>query len=222
MVWSIRLISAGNFSNGLMPVNIDGGDGRGKWGYIDKDLNIVVPAHYNWTWDFSEGLAAVEDEDGKWGFLAVDNVSTNPDTPVAYASTQSVVVDGFPVEFQCYALKDSNGNDTNYIKLRDVASVLNGTAVQFNVGWDGAVNIETGKGYTPNGSEMKTPFYGDRAYENATAETRINGSPAALDAIVLKDDAGGAYTYYKLRDLGTALGFRVDWSAEKGIFIETK
>lgn len=47
-------------------------------------------------------------------------------------------------------------------------------------------------------------------------------APAALDAIVLKDDVGGAYTYYKLRDLGTALGFTVDWSADKGIFIETK
>lgn len=142
--------------------------------------------------------------------------------PVAYASTQSVLVDGSPVEFQCYALKDANGNATNYIKLRDVASVLSGSAAQFNVGWDGAVNIEPGKGYTSNGSEMKTPFSGDRAYETATAETRINGSPAALDAIVLRDDAGGAYTYYKLRDLGTALGFRVDWSTEKGIFIETK
>lgn len=143
-------------------------------------------------------------------------------TLTAYTSTQSVQVDGKAVTFQCYALKDASGNDTNYIKLRDVASVLNGTAVQFNVGWDGAVNIETGKGYTPNGSEMNTPFSGNRAYENATAETRINGSRAALDAIVLKDDAGGAYTYYKLRDLGAALGFRVDWSAEKGIFIETK
>lgn len=163
------------------------------------------------------------DDEFFFNFLVTDvPEETSLVDPVAYASTQSVLVDGSPVEFQAYALKDANGNDTNYIKLRDVASVLNGTAVQFNVGWDGAVNIETGKGYAPNGSEMKTPFSGNRAYENATAETRINGSRAALDAIVLKDDNGGAYTYYKLRDLGAALGFRVDWSAEKGIFIETK
>lgn len=140
----------------------------------------------------------------------------------AYASTQNVLVDGESVEFQCYALKDENGNDTNYIKLRDVASVLSGTAAQFNVGWDGMVNIETGKAYQPNGSEMKTPFRGNRAYEPATATTNVNGSRARLDAIVLKDDNGGAYTYYKLRDLGDALGFQVDWTKEKGIFIETK
>ena len=139
----------------------------------------------------------------------------------AYASTQAVLVDGSTVTFQAYALKDANGNDTNYVKLRDVAQVLNGTAVQFEVGWNGAVNIETGKSYTSNGSEMKTPFSGNRAYSPATAPTNINGAPAALEAIVLLDDSGGAYTYYKLRDLGTALGFQVDWSAEKGIFIET-
>lgn len=139
----------------------------------------------------------------------------------AYASTQAVLVDGSTVTFQAYALKDANGNDTNYVKLRDVAQVLNGTAVQFEVGWNGAVNIETGKSYTSNGSEMKTPFSGNRAYSPATAPTNINGAPAALEAIVLLDDDGGAYTYYKLRDLGTALGFQVDWTAEKGIFIET-
>ena len=147
--------------------------------------------------------------------------STGP-VKTAYAYTQTVLVDGSPVEFQAYALKDANGNDTNYVKLRDVAQVLNGTAVQFNVGWDGAVNIELPKGYTPNGSEMKTPFSGDRTYEIASAVTYVNGFPASLTAIVLKDDAGGAYTYYKLRDLGRALGFKVDWSAEKGIFVETK
>lgn len=144
---------------------------------------------------------------------------------LAYASTQDVLVDGKSVEFQCYALKDEAGNDTNYIKLRDVAQILNGTAVQFEVGWDGeaqAINIETGKAYTSNGSEMSTPFSGNRAYEDATATTNVNGTPVSLSAILLKDDSDTGYTYYKLRDLGDALGFKVDWSEEKGIFIETK
>ena len=47
----------------------------------------------------------------------------------AYASTQTVLVDGSAVIFQAYALKDAYGNDTNYVKLRDVAQILNGTAV---------------------------------------------------------------------------------------------
>ena len=159
--------------------------------------------------------------------------SVQPETPaqpvqpqqpagaMAYASTQSVDVDGRKLSFQMYALKDANGNPTNYIKLRDVAFALNGTAAQFEVSWDGAVNIRPGQTYTPNGSEMSTPFSGDRAYEPAASETRINAAAANLEAIVLKDDQGGAYTYYKLRDLGKALGFNVGWSGERGIFVET-
>ena len=85
-----------------------------------------------------------------------------PEMPVqsvqlAYASTQTVTVDGKAVKFEMYALKDAKGNDTNYIKLRDLAYTLNGTAGQFEVGWNGAINIEPGKGYTANGSEMSTP-----------------------------------------------------------------
>lgn len=139
----------------------------------------------------------------------------------AYASTQAVEVDGKKVEFQMYALKDANGNDTNYVKLRDVAATLNGTPAQFEVSWDGAVNIVTGQLYTPNGSEMSTPFSGDRAYTVPASQTKVNGSAAALESIVLTDDSGNGYTYYKLRDLGTALGFTVDWSAEQGVFIQT-
>lgn len=144
-----------------------------------------------------------------------------PSGNLAYASTQSVTVDGKAVNFEMYALKDAAGNPTNYIKLRDIASVVNGTKAQFEVGWNGAVNIETGKPYTANGSEMSTPYSGDRAYTPATAVTNVNGSAAGLEAIVLTDDNGGAYTYYKLRDLGRALGFNVGWSAEKGVFVET-
>lgn len=147
--------------------------------------------------------------------------SAMPTGGTAYASTQEIEVDGKKVTFEAYALKDEKGNDTNYIKLRDVANVLNGTAAQFEVGWDGSVSITTGKAYTPNGTEMSTPYSGNRAYQEASAATLVNGSAVELSAILLTDDAGNGYTYYKLRDLGTALGFTVDWTAERGIFIET-
>ena len=168
-----------------------------------------------------EGLFCAMEDEAIYLAVATSSNPAVPTQPTAYASTQNVLVNGKSIEFQCYALKDKNGNDTNYIKLRDVANVLNGTSAQFQVGWDGAVNIETGKRYTPTGSEMSTPFSGNRTYETATAKTRINGTAAALSAILLKDDSGNGYTYYKLRDLGTALGFKVDWTAQKGIFIET-
>lgn len=221
------------FSDGLAGVkniyltkDVDGEEFlTGNWGFIDKTGKTVVPFQFLSVKSFRNGIGAYEDDhrglssNKWWGFLAIEGYAP---TETAYASTQSVLVNGESVEFQCYALKDEVGNLTNYVKLRDVAAVFNNTKAKFNVGWNGAVNIETGKGYTPNGSEMKTPYSGDRAYEMAASTTNINGKPAALEAIVLKDDTGGAYTYYKLRDLGAVLGFKVDWSAEKGIFIETK
>ncbi|MDE6107914.1 MAG: hypothetical protein K2F83_04475 [Oscillospiraceae bacterium] len=144
-----------------------------------------------------------------------------PSTGTAYPSTQTVDLDGKKVEFQMYALKDADGNPTNYVKVRDLALALNGTKAQFAVGWDGAVNLESGKAYAPNGSENKTPYSGEQTYTVPVNPTNVNGSASDLQAIVLTDKDGGAYTYYKLRDLGKALGFNVDWSAEKGVFIET-
>lgn len=142
-------------------------------------------------------------------------------SPTAYVSTNKVEVDGEPVSFQMYALRDSNGNNTNYVKLRDVAYILNGTRAQFSVDWDGQVRIRTGQSYLPNGSEMFTPFQGDRDWQRPWGKTWINGAPVELDAIILYDDNGGGYTYYKLRDLGRALGFNVSWDAKRQVCIET-
>ena len=144
-----------------------------------------------------------------------------PASGTAAASTQAVEVDGKAVEFQMYALKDANGNSTNYVKLRDLAHVLNGTAAQFSVGYDGAISLTTGQPYEDTGSEMTTPFSGDRAYTGGGQSVKINGSAVEMTAINLLDDNGGGYNYFKLRDLGAALGFNVSWSAEKGIFVET-
>ena len=144
-----------------------------------------------------------------------------PPTGTSYASTQTVTIDGKAIELQAYALKDKNGYDTNYVKLRDIALLLNGTNAQFNVGWDGAVNIITNTAYTANGSEMNTPFDGNRSYELAFAKTKINGVEIDVTAILLKDDQGGGYTYYKLRDLGQALGFDVSWVQGTGITIDS-
>lgn len=142
---------------------------------------------------------------------------------LAYPAYKAMSIDDktFPA-FACYTLKDANGNATYYIRLRDLAGQLNKTQAQFAVGWKDGVSIETGKEYTPNGSEYWTPFEEQiMPYEKTNAVTIVDGKEVALDAIVMRDDAGGGYTYYKLRDLGKALGFNVRWTAEQRVFIET-
>lgn len=211
----------GDFHEGLAWVK-----SRGERGYIDKSGREVVAPGYDTAGDFSDGVAWVSRDDNYMLLLAGDGADTAaapiPSTGTAYAATQTVEVDGEAVLFECYALKDERGNPTNYIKLRDIASVLNHTAAQFEVGWSkSGVTVTPGQPYTPNGSEMSTPFSGDRSYEVPAAQTWINGAVADLQAIVLADDRGGQYTYYKLRDLGGVLGFKVDWSPQRGVFIET-
>lgn len=143
-------------------------------------------------------------------------------SPAAYPFTQDILVDGEPVTFNTYALRDEYGNYTNYVKLRDVAYALNGTCAQFAVEWDGSVNIIPGAAYTPNGTEMAVSFTGEQPYLRNPTPVRINGGDADLDALVLTDAGGGGYTYFKLRDLGAALGFVVDWTQETGITIDTE
>lgn len=139
----------------------------------------------------------------------------------AYPSTQTVEIDGKKMEFNMYALKEADGNPTNYIKVRDLAMALNGTQAQFSVEWDGIVRLAAGKPYISNGSEYSTPFSGNRSYKLPDDPTYVNGKASDLTAIYLTDDNNGGYTYYQLRDLGRKLGFNVSWTYERGIFVET-
>ncbi len=58
---------------------------NGKYGFIDKSGNVVVPCKYGNAWSFSEGLAAVE-LDGKWGFI---DKSGNVVVPCKYHAARS-------------------------------------------------------------------------------------------------------------------------------------
>lgn len=135
-----------------------------------------------------------------------------PDPNTAYLNTQTVLLDGKPVLFQTYALKDANGGLTNYIKLRDLAWHLSGTRARFTVDWQpGQISLTPGGAYYANGSELSTPFFGDQPYKAGTDKTVVDGTVRAISSIVLTDDKGGAYTYYQLRDLGRNLGFNVSY-----------
>lgn len=144
-----------------------------------------------------------------------------PASGTAYMRRQTIELDGKDVTLQTYALPGSNGGETNYVRLRDIASLLNGTSAQFGVDWDGDVIIVPDEAYKSNGTELKAPFSGDRHYQKADAKTVIYGESIPFTAILLTDDQGGGYTYYKLRDLGKVLNFNVGWSNSRGIYIES-
>jgi hypothetical protein len=48
----------------LRPIQVNG-----KWGYIDSTGKVVIKPQFAWAEEFSEGLAAFENEDGKHGYV---------------------------------------------------------------------------------------------------------------------------------------------------------
>ena len=70
---------------------------------------------------------------------------------------------------------------------------------------------------------MSTPFSGNQSYQFSSSAVKVNGASVGMDAILLKDAQSNGYTYFKLRDLGAALGFGVDWDqSAMSIVITTK
>ncbi len=121
-------------------------------------------------------------------------------------SRQNLVVDGKNVACDKY-----NIDGSNYFKLRDLAQLLNGTGSQFDVGWDAdrqLVSVSTGKEYTtPNGTELQVG-------EDKSATAVLSAQTIMIDGTVRRDltvyNIGGS-NFFKLREMGDALGFDVDY-----------
>lgn len=117
------------------------------------------------------------------------------------------VMDAPQVVKQAYSI-----NNTNYLQLRAIATLLNRTDAQFNIGWDGKYAvIEPGKPFTGTvtGSKMQT-----------TKNVRNSGTKFKLgDEVFSFSDArliNGDTNYIQLREFaqklsGTASQFNVYW-----------
>jgi hypothetical protein len=141
-------------------------------------------------------------------------------TAVPTAST--VLVNGAAVPFDAY-----NIDDNNYFKLRDLAYILSGTEKQFEVTWDGAANaitLTSGSSYTAVGGEMAgrsavegAASSGHWAATATTSKIRLDGRAVAFTAYNI-----GGNNYFKLRDLGAAFDFGVDWDgAQNTVVVDT-
>lgn len=129
------------------------------------------------------------------------------DGPAVMLSRQNLRVDGKVIACEKY-----NIDCSNYFKLRDVAFVLNGTGSQFSVNWDGekkCISLVAGEEYAPNGSELDLSG-GDKSALAApgTDTILVNGEDRTADLTAYKLEGNN---FYKLRDLGSALGFYVDY-----------
>lgn len=128
-------------------------------------------------------------------------------------STHVVTVDGERVDPQGY-----NINGYNFYKLRDIAYILNGTDSQFNVTWDGANNrivLTDDAAYQEVGGEMTSSV--SAAIKNVSESDStivLNGKTLSLTGYRINGN-----NYYKIRDVGSALGFSVDFDPETEIVL---
>lgn len=134
--------------------------------------------------------------------------AANPAKTVTAASTASkVLVDGKQVSFEAY-----NISDNNYFKLRDIAMAVNGTAKNFEVSWDSgknAISLTPGKAYTVAGGELAVSAKPTAKQATlSTAKVYLDGKEIQLTAYTI-----GGNNYFKLRDIGQALGILITWDS---------
>ncbi|MGN1001447.1 MAG: hypothetical protein ACI4PC_01630 [Oscillospiraceae bacterium] len=132
---------------------------------------------------------------------------------------QSLTVDGEAVE----GAEIYNINGSNYFKLRDIAILLNGTEAQFSVDYDEATNtmiVNTGKAYTAIGGELASGTDKSASTVKSSQALVIDGKTINMSAAMSAYNIGGN-NFFKLRDLGTALGFTVDYDEATNTMVIT-
>ena len=122
--------------------------------------------------------------------------------PVVQATTQGLKVDGADKTTEIY-----NISGYNYFKLRDIAALLTGTDAQFDVSFDAekrTVYVETGKAYTPIEGDLATGTDKSASCVLSDWKVEVNGEAKDIVAYNL-----GGNNFFKLAELGKALGFGV-------------
>jgi WG containing repeat len=104
---SLRFDDAGDFSEGLAPVVIDG-----QWGYVDRSGQISIPAKFQWAESFSDSLAAVR-QDGKIGFIDHSGrfvIAPQFDAAESFSDGRALVSRNSAPGQWAYSFIDRNGN----------------------------------------------------------------------------------------------------------------
>lgn len=121
-------------------------------------------------------------------------VTTTETTATATPSSTKLMVNGEAVSVDAYLIEDNN-----YIKLRDLATMVNGTEKNFEVTWNetmGAIEMLSGTSYTAVGGEMTTGTGASRSATLSTATVYCDGQVMELTAYTIDDN-----NYFKLRDI---------------------
>lgn len=206
-----------NFRDGFAPILK--GD---KWGMINSSGQVVIPFEHEQLYYFDSRGKANAKKNGKWGKIdkqgkvVVPFMYEKSDIETkAKQSSSKVIVDGKTVDFDAYNIE---GN--NYIKLRDIAFVLDGSSKQFEIDWDQqkrAINLISNKSYTEVGGELEKNSDGIKKLRFNESSLYIDGKDAILMSYNINDN-----NYFKLRDIAREFNIGIDWDQKtKTVKIDT-
>lgn len=134
----------------------------------------------------------------------------------ATATTAGIIVNGNKVSIGAY-----NIDGSNYVSIRDLAYVLDGSRASFDVGWDAAtksIALTSGQAYTPNGSELAENSGGKVSAWSIVTPVLLNGEEKMLDGYTV-----GNTSCFAIKDIGETFDFSVGWFKElRQIVINTQ
>lgn len=125
---------------------------------------------------------------------------------------QKVLLNGQEVKVGSYLI-----NERNYVKLRDMAALLNGTGSQFNVDWDeatGNVIVMTGSPYSKLAGDLSPLTGGKITGQKGNINLLLNGQAKQIETVLINEN-----NYLQLRQLGSLIGLGVDWDEATGAIL---
>ena len=125
----------------------------------------------------------------------------------AVKNTKKVTLDGEEVKIGSYDVEGYN-----YLKLRDVAAILNTKKCQFNVGFDAPtklITVELAKGYEKVEGDLAEIKDEKAKAIVSVKKILVNGEEKEIKTALINE-----YNYMQLRDLGALVGLGVDYDAK--------
>ena len=122
----------------------------------------------------------------------------------AVKNTKKVTLDGEEVKVGAYDVEGYN-----YLKLRDIAAILNGKKCQFDVGYDNATkvfSVELAKGYEKLEGDLAEIKDEKAKTIVSVKKILVNGEEKEVKTALINE-----YNYMQLRDLGSLVGLGVGY-----------
>lgn len=166
-------------------------------------LSLVTPTIYAATAVDTDTVSS----DSERTYGVTSDTELPPDKDDIIPSPHKMQVDGTDVKPQAYFL-----NGYNYYKLRDIAFLLRGTSVSFNVSWDDAqktIYLFSGIDYVIVGGEMTTSDVAIRyVHSSSVTVSRIlcNEREISLHGYCINGN-----NYYRIADIAEAMNFPVSY-----------